>query len=117
MVAGTELCCQGIPPPMSIGNFSFGHFGSPSFNNDLGRGSEPTGERTWTPGSDYRLRKLKMPIFDAEDAYGWVYRIERFFDIQGFVSTGERLRAAVLCLEGQALAWFRWSDGRNPFRH
>ena len=58
-----------------------------------------------------------MPLFDGEDAYGWVYRVERYFDIQGLTTTGERLRAAVLCMEGQALAWYRWSEGRNPFRH
>lgn len=71
----------------------------------------------WLPGTDYRLRKLKMPEFNEEDAYEWVYRIERYFDIQGFVTTGEKLRAAMLCFEGQALSWYRWSDDRAPFRH
>ncbi|GJW86675.1 hypothetical protein Tco_0162015 [Tanacetum coccineum] len=33
-----------------------------------------------------------------------VYRAERFFDIQKVNASGERLRAAVLCLEGPALA-------------
>ncbi|PWA78129.1 GTPase Era [Artemisia annua] len=28
--------------------------------------------------NDYRFKKLKMPIFDGEDAYGWIYRMERF---------------------------------------
>lgn len=32
------------------------------------------------------------------------------------MTTGERLRAAVLCLEGPALSWYRWSEGREPFR-
>ncbi|GJU28568.1 retrotransposable element Tf2 [Tanacetum coccineum] len=35
-------------------------------------------ERGWQPGSDHRLRKLKMPLFDGEDVYGWVY--QRGFD-------------------------------------
>lgn len=30
---------------------------------------------------------------------------------------GEKLRAAVFCFEGQALAWYRWSDDQDPFRH
>ncbi|GKE17762.1 hypothetical protein Tco_1425339 [Tanacetum coccineum] len=34
-------------------------------------------------GADFWLRKLKMPIFEGEDAYGWIYRMERYFDIQG----------------------------------
>lgn len=25
------------------------------------------------------IRKLKMPIFDGEDAYGWMYKVERHF--------------------------------------
>nr|GEW10654.1 hypothetical protein [Tanacetum cinerariifolium] len=28
-------------------------------------------ERGWHPGTDHRLRKLKMPLFDAADVYGW----------------------------------------------
>ncbi|GJR89881.1 putative CCCH-type zinc finger family protein [Tanacetum coccineum] len=73
-------------------------------------------ERGWHPGSDHRLRKLKMPLFDGEDVYGWVYQAERFFEVQGLNTTGERLRAAVLSLEGPALSWFRWINNREPFR-
>ncbi|GJW54349.1 ankyrin repeat-containing protein [Tanacetum coccineum] len=73
-------------------------------------------ERGWQPGSDHRLRKLKMPLFDGEDVYGWVYQVERFFEVQGLITTGDRLRAAVLSLEGSALSWFRWINNREPFR-
>lgn len=44
-----------------------------------------------------------MPVFDGEDAYGWVYKIERFFEVQGLVTTGEKLRAAVLSMEGHPI--------------
>ncbi|PWA46618.1 Ankyrin repeat-containing protein [Artemisia annua] len=71
--------------------------------------------RGWHPGSDHRLRKLKMPLFDGEDVYGWVYQAERFFEVQGLITPGERLRAAVLSLEGSALSWFRWINNREPF--
>lgn len=63
-------------------------------------------------GADFRFRKLKMPIFEGEDAHGWIYRMERYFDIQEM----DQLWAAVLCMEGPALAWYRWSEGRAPFR-
>lgn len=66
-------------------------------------------------GSDYRMRKLKMPLFDGEDSHGWIYKVERYFEVQD-IEPGEQLRAAVLCMEGQALAWFRWSEARSPFR-
>nr|GEY10189.1 ankyrin repeat-containing protein [Tanacetum cinerariifolium] len=73
-------------------------------------------ERGWHP--DHRFRKLKMPLFDGAYVYGWVYQAaERFFEVQGLNTTGERLRAAVLSLEGPALSWFRWINNREPFRN
>ncbi|GKA93150.1 ty3-gypsy retrotransposon protein [Tanacetum coccineum] len=57
-----------------------------------------------------------MPLCNGDDVYEWVYQAERFFDIQALQTTGERLRAAMMCLEGPALSWFRWSDNRKPFR-
>ncbi|PWA47042.1 hypothetical protein CTI12_AA503080 [Artemisia annua] len=61
------------------------------------------------------LKKLKMPIFDGDDAYGWIYRMERIFKIQG-VEALDQLQVAELCLEGEALSWHCWSEGRSPFR-
>ncbi|GJT56733.1 hypothetical protein Tco_0991787 [Tanacetum coccineum] len=37
-----------------------------------------------------------------------VYQAERFFDIQGLFTTGKRLRAAMMCLEGPALSCSLW---------
>ncbi|GKC40958.1 ankyrin repeat-containing protein [Tanacetum coccineum] len=73
------------------------------------------GDGTNFKANDYRFKKLKMPIFDGEDAYGWIYRMERFFKIQG-VEALEQLQVAELCLEGEALSWYCWSEGRSPFR-
>lgn len=70
----------------------------------------------WVPNTDYRLRKLKMPLFEGEDAYGWVYKAERFFDMQGLSTSSEKLRVVVLCIEGPVLAWYRWNEQRSPFR-
>ncbi|GJZ47933.1 putative mitochondrial protein [Tanacetum coccineum] len=67
-------------------------------------------------GTDYRLRKLKMPLFNGDDVYDWVYQAERFFDIQGLFTSGEHLRAMMMCLEGPALSWSRWSTTKEPFR-
>nr|GFB95185.1 ankyrin repeat-containing protein [Tanacetum cinerariifolium] len=30
---------------------------------------------------EHRMRKLKMPVFEGEDAYGWIYRVEWYFEI------------------------------------
>ncbi|GJW08422.1 retrovirus-related pol polyprotein from transposon 297 family protein [Tanacetum coccineum] len=77
-------------------------------------GTTQTGDKFTHHGFDHRMRKLKMPLFDGEDAYGWIYRVERYFEIQG-IPQQEQLRAAVLCMEGEALSWYRWSEGRTPF--
>ncbi|KAJ9547436.1 hypothetical protein OSB04_019979 [Centaurea solstitialis] len=56
-----------------------------------------------------------MLLFNGEDVYGWVYQVERFFDVQGLVTSGERLREAMLSLEGPALSWYRRSENRESF--
>ncbi|GJZ44542.1 putative mitochondrial protein [Tanacetum coccineum] len=73
------------------------------------------GDGTNFKANDYRFKKLKMPIFDGDDAYGWIFRMERFFKIQG-VEALEQLQVAKLCLEGEALSWYCWSEGRSSFR-
>nr|GEW78768.1 ankyrin repeat-containing protein [Tanacetum cinerariifolium] len=90
------------------------------FGTRLGDDNELIRQQPLTAGTnfkanDYRFKKLKMPIFDGEDAYGWIYRMESFFKIQG-VEALEQLQVAELCLEGEALSWYCWSEGRSPFR-
>ncbi|GJS17253.1 ankyrin repeat-containing protein [Tanacetum coccineum] len=63
----------------------------------------------------YVSRKLKMPLFDGDDSHSWIYKVERYFEVED-IEPGEQLRAAILCMEGQALAWFRWSEARSPIR-
>ncbi|XP_028552250.1 uncharacterized protein LOC114580023 [Dendrobium catenatum] len=88
------------------------------------RRGRPTGEGftqgTWGDGrtfnrADNRTRKLKIPIFEGEDAYGWIYRVERYFAVNG-VTEEEKLMAVPVCLEGKALAWFQWLEGRQHVR-
>ena len=66
-------------------------------------------------GPDSRIRKLKMPIFKGEGAPGWIYQVERYFAING-LTEDEKLKAAALCLEGKALAWYQWCEQRDPMR-
>ncbi|GJY10945.1 hypothetical protein Tco_0379130, partial [Tanacetum coccineum] len=47
--------------------------------------------------------------FKATDAYGWIYRVERYFEIQELPQQ-EQLRAAALCMDGEALL-FQQSPG------
>nr|GEZ91786.1 ankyrin repeat-containing protein [Tanacetum cinerariifolium] len=50
----------------------------------------------------------------GEDPHGWIYKVERYFEVQD-IQPRELFMAAVLCMKGQALSWFRWSEARSPF--
>lgn len=56
-----------------------------------------------------------MPIFDGENPDGWIFRTERYFNMNQ-LSNCEKLEAAAVCFEGEALAWFQWEDDRQPMR-
>ncbi|GJU79908.1 hypothetical protein Tco_1282273 [Tanacetum coccineum] len=74
------------------------------------------GNRSDHHGSDYRMRKLKMSLFDGEDSHGCIYKVESYFEVQD-IEPRYQLRAAVLCMERQALSWFRWSEQDHRFIH
>ncbi|KAJ1379359.1 Retrotransposon gag domain [Sesbania bispinosa] len=54
-----------------------------------------------------RWRKLDIPLFSGYDAYGWVNRVERYFNLKG-VMEQERLQVVMVAMEGRALTWFQW---------
>ncbi|XP_020695248.1 uncharacterized protein LOC110108795 [Dendrobium catenatum] len=53
-------------------------------------------------GGDPKVRKLKMSIFDDEEAQDWIYKVERYFAVNGLTEE-EKLTAAGLCLEGKTM--------------
>lgn len=58
------------------------------------------------------VRKLDFPFFFGEDPDGWVNKVERYFDVYQ-LSEKEKMGAASLGLEGDALAWFQWENKRR----
>ena len=62
-----------------------------------------------------RVRKLKMPIFEGDDACGWAYKVKRYFAVNG-LSKREKLMLASLSLEGKTLVWFQCREQRQPLR-
>ncbi|GJY68145.1 ankyrin repeat-containing protein [Tanacetum coccineum] len=115
---------QGKPDDMNVDRnrqrTSFGSgfkatgFGQPGFGRGVWTEPQTRVERETHNSYEHRMRKLKMPVFDGEDAYGWIYRVERYFEIQG-IPPQEQLRVVVVCMEGDALSWYRWSEGQTPF--
>ena len=60
-----------------------------------------------------RWRKLELPIFSGNDAYGWMHHLERYFELRN-VHEKEKLRATVVAMEGRALSWYQWWARCNP---
>ena len=58
-------------------------------------------------------RKIELPVFCGEDAYGWLTHVERYFCIQG-VDDDDKLEVVLVALEGEALVWFQWWEDQVP---
>ncbi|XP_014522130.1 uncharacterized protein LOC106778660 [Vigna radiata var. radiata] len=63
--------------------------------------------------SSSKWRKLDIPNFAGEEAYGWTNRLERYFQLKE-VNEEERMHAVIVALEGKALNWFHWWETCNP---
>ena len=71
-----------------------------------GNRSPPSSQGSRPPRRHDRDRKMELPLFDGEDALGWIVRIERYFSING-VEGDERMELVLVALEGRALNWFQ----------
>ena len=72
-----------------------------------GGGSPMTGNRP-----DWRFRKLEMPLFDGTNPDGWILKAEHFFHFNQF-SNEEKMEAAVISFEGDALLWYQWESKKH----
>lgn len=70
-------------------------------------GDEERGGRQW------RYRKMEMPLFDRSDPDGWLLRGEKYFMVCR-LNEEEKVDAAVVAMEGDALKWYQWSHSRKP---
>lgn len=60
-------------------------------------------------------QKLEMPIFEGWNLEGRIFWVERYFTFHQ-LGDAEKLEAAAVSMEGEALNWFQWADGRRPIR-
>lgn len=63
---------------------------------------------------NWRFKKLDLPLFTGENPDGWILRAKRYFKFHR-LTEDERMEAAVVAFEGEALLWFQWeaTDGRS----
>lgn len=84
----------------------------PVTTQGLGENTEIRGQRDEVEQIGGRIRCLEMPVFNGEDLDGWIFRAERYFNMN-HLRNWERVEAAAICFEGETLAWFQWEDSRQ----
>lgn len=65
-----------------------------------------TSEKTHYHQYSARLTKVDFPKFDGVDLKSWLYKCVQFFDLDG-VQDPDRVKLAVIHLEGKALLWHK----------
>lgn len=63
--------------------------------------------------ADPMNRKLEMPIFEGWNPEGWIFWAEHYFTFHR-LGEAEKLEAVAVSMEGEALNWFQWANGRRP---
>ncbi|XP_057251720.1 uncharacterized protein LOC104883522 isoform X2 [Beta vulgaris subsp. vulgaris] len=64
-------------------------------------------------GGNWRAKKLDLPVFTGNNPDGWILRAERFFQFYRLTEE-EKIEAAVVSLDGDALLWYQWENRRRP---
>ena len=67
-----------------------------------------------TPRRQELGRKIELPLFSGEDAYGWLARVERFFRLNA-VEDDDKMELVMVAMEGEALIWYQWWEDQVPF--
>ena len=67
-----------------------------------------------TPRRQELGRKIELPLFSGEDAYGWLARVKRFFRLNA-VEDDDRMELVMVAMEGEALIWYQWWEDQVPF--
>ncbi|CAO2813321.1 unnamed protein product [Amaranthus hypochondriacus] len=61
---------------------------------------------------DWKNRRLEFPVFTGEAPEEWILKAKRSFEFY-HLAEKEKIQAAMVGLEEDALAWFRWENKRN----
>lgn len=87
-----------------------------NWDNPFSSHPQPQPEEEFHGGHvNWKLRKLDLPVFDGTNPDGWILRAERFFHFYR-LSEEDKLEAAVVALDGDALLWYQWENRRQPLR-
>ncbi|KAE8652678.1 hypothetical protein Csa_013756 [Cucumis sativus] len=63
----------------------------------------------------HRMPNLELPMFDGTDTLMWILKMERYFEVHHIDDIAQMMETILLCMSGQALAWFRcFQNWGNP---
>ncbi|CAI9296320.1 unnamed protein product [Lactuca saligna] len=94
--------------------FSGGSRNGTGGGSDGGGGDHTIGGE-YNGGTNWRIKKLEIPLFNGNNSNGWALEAERrFVDYQ--LSEEEKLEVAVVALEGYAALWYDEEHYRRPIR-
>ncbi|CAH9133286.1 unnamed protein product [Cuscuta epithymum] len=68
-----------------------------------------TPEHTRINDRVYTGRKVDLPLFSGNDAYGWLLRVERYFKLN-HVLEGDKVEVVLIAMTERALNWYQWWD-------
>jgi len=68
--------------------------------------SQPIPSISPVPSHQHRM-KLDIPRFDGTDPFGWVFKINQYFQYHA-TPEHDRLTIVSFYMDGRALAWFQW---------
>ncbi|CAH1421759.1 unnamed protein product [Lactuca virosa] len=108
---GTEIPVETTPRMGSNPQKTFTGKSGSGGGNGGGPGDWAGGGNGSNGGANWRFQKLDMPLFDGNFPDGWVLRAERYFKFCR-LSEEDKVEAAVVALEGDALLWFQWEHQR-----
>ncbi|GJY35392.1 retrotransposon-related protein [Tanacetum coccineum] len=71
------------------------------------------GQNGGNNGGTYgRLTKVEFPKFDGEDVIGWLYKVNKFFEMDQIGDDQQRLRLVSMHVFGKALNWHKQFMGK-----
>lgn len=113
-LGGVHKSIEVLNQSLSKGTREEGSGSGTKSGRSFGDGGSPGGPPN-SGNSNWRFRKLDMPLFDGTNPDGWILRAERYFSFYR-LEEEDKLEAAVVALEGDALLWYQWEHRRHPIR-
>ena len=65
--------------------------------------------------SNWKVRRLELPSFNGQEVDDWILKAEKYFSHYQ-LSEKQKMEVLVVCLEGEAMMWYKYANQRLPMR-